>query len=183
MFKHWNMKMQFWTLLLFIGFVSPLKAQKKYSTNNAIVHFTAADDNDIDAINKEAVSRLETNGDLSFILLVKNFKFEMETMQKHFNSEYLESDKFPRAFFTGKITNINSVNFSKDGKYPIAVVGNMQVHGVNKPIQTNGIIEVNNGIVKASALFTVTLKDFGIGGILIKMVADKINIDIAATYP
>lgn len=175
--------MKFWSFLLFIGLATNLSAQKKYSTNNAIVHFTAADDTDIDAINKEAVSRLETNGDLSFILLVKNFKFEMETMQKHFNSEYLESDQFPRAFFNGKITNINTVNFSKDGKYPISVAGNMQVHGVNKPIQTNGMIEVNNGIVKASALFTVTLKDFGIGGILIKMVADKINIDVTATYP
>jgi hypothetical protein len=175
--------MKFWTLLLFIGGFTHLNAQKKYSTNNAIVRFIAADDSDIDAINKEAVSRLETNGDLSFILLVKNFKFEMETMQKHFNSEYLESDKFPRAFFAGKITNINTVNFSKDGKYPITVNGNMQVHGVNKPIQTNGWIEINKGIVTASAQFVVTLKDFGIGGILIKMVADKINIDVTATYP
>ena len=175
--------MQFWILILFFGLANPLSAQKKFSTNNAIVHFTAADDNDIDAINKEAVSRLEVNGDLSFILLVKDFKFEMETMQKHFNSEYLESDQFPRAFFSGKITNINTVNFSKDGKYPIIVTGNMQVHGVNKPIQTNGWIEINNGIVKASAQFAVTLKDFGIGGILIKMVANKINIDVTATFP
>jgi hypothetical protein len=59
----------------------------------------------------------------------------------------------------------------------------MQVHGVNKPIQTNGIIEVNNGLVKSSAQFSVTLKDFKIGGLLIKMVADKINIDITASYP
>jgi hypothetical protein len=175
--------MHFWNLILFIGLAIPLSAQKRYSTNNAIVHFIAADDNDIDAINKEAVSRLEPNGEVSFILLVKNFKFEMETMQKHFNSEYLESDKFPRAFFAGKITNFNTINFSKDGKYPITVAGNMQVHGVNKTIQTNGWVEINNGLVKASAQFVVTLKDFGIGGILIKMVADKININVEASYP
>ena len=175
--------MHFWNLILFIGLAVPLSAQKKYSTNNAVVHFIAADDVDIDAVNKEAVSRLESNGDLSFILLVKNFKFEMETMQNHFNTEYLESDKFPRAFFAGKITNINAVNFSKDGKYPITVAGNLQVHGVNKPIQTNGWVEINNGLVKASAQFVVTLKDFGIGGFLIKMVADKININVEASYP
>jgi hypothetical protein len=170
-------------ILLFASLVSsPLVAQKNYSTTKAEVHFIAVDDNDIDAVNKNAVCRLQSNGDMSFILLVKDFKFEMETMQKHFNSEYLESDKFPRAFFAGKITNINTVNFNKDGKYPIAVTGNMQVHGVNKPIQTNGLIEVNNGVVKASAQFSVTLKDFKIGGLLIKMVADKINIDITATY-
>jgi hypothetical protein len=177
------MKIQIWVLVLFISCAATVNAQKKYSTNNAVVHFIAVDDNDIDAVNNEAVSRLEANGDLSFILLVKNFKFEMETMQKHFNTEYLESDKFPRAFFSGKISNMNTVNFNKDGKYPITVTGSMQVHGVNKSIQTNGWIEIKNGIVKANAQFTVTLKDFGIGGVLIKMVADKINIDVAATYP
>jgi hypothetical protein len=58
----------------------------------------------------------------------------------------------------------------------------MQVHGVNKAMQTNGVIEIKNGVPTATAQFTVTLKDFKIGGILIKLVADKINIDIAATY-
>ena len=106
----------------------------------------------------------------------------MEKMQEHFNSEYIESDKFPRALFNGQITNFSTVNFAKDGKYPINVTGNMQVHGVNKTMQTTGLIEVVGGVPKASARFTVTLKDFGIGGILIKMVADKINIDVTATY-
>jgi hypothetical protein len=177
------MKTKFLILFVFLAWAETIHAQKKYSTNNAIVHFIAADDNDIDAVNKEVVSRLEPNGDMSFILLIKNFKFEMETMQNHFNTEYLESDKFPRAFFSGKITNINTVNFTKDGKYPITASGNIQVHGVSKPIQTNGVIEIKNGMVKTSAQFTVTLKDFGIGGVLIKMVADKINIDVTATYP
>ena len=157
-------------------------AQKNYSTSKAEVHFTAVDDNDIDAVNKNVVSRLQSNADLSFIMLIKDFKFEMEGMQKHFNEEYLESDQFPRAFFNGKITNFSSVNFAKDGKYPITVTGSMQVHGVNKAMQTSGTLEIKNGIPTATAKFTVTLKDFKIGGILIKMVADKINVDIKATY-
>ena len=159
-----------------------VQAQKSYSTKAAVVHFRAVDDDDIDAVNKNAVSRLESNGKLSFIMLAKDFKFDMEKMQAHFNSEYIESDKFPRALFNGQITNFSSVNFAKDGKYPITVTGNMQVHGVNKTMETTGLIEVVGGIPKASARFTVTLKDFGIGGILIKMVADKINIDVTATF-
>jgi hypothetical protein len=58
----------------------------------------------------------------------------------------------------------------------------MQVHGVNKAIQTTGIIEVKNGQVKANAKFTVRLKDFGIGGLMIKLVADKVNVEVTATY-
>ena len=166
-----------------LGTIYNAKAQKNYSTTRAEVHFIAVDDNDIDAVNKNAVSRLQANGDLSFIMLIKDFKFEMEGMQKHFNEEYLESDKYPRAFFNGKITNYASINFSKDGKYPVTVSGTMQVHGVNKSLQTNAVIEIKNGIPTATAQFTVTLKDFNIGGLLIKMVADKINVDIKATYP
>jgi hypothetical protein len=58
----------------------------------------------------------------------------------------------------------------------------MQVHGVNKAMQTNGFIEIKGGVPKATAQFVVTLKDFGIGGLLIKMVADKINVSITAPF-
>ena len=168
-------------LLASFAFVQ-VQAQKEYSTKSATVRFIAVDDKDIDAINTKAVSRLETNGKLSFIMLMKDFSFEMDLMQKHFNDEYIESDKFPRGIFNGQITNIKSVNFAKDGSYPILVKGNMQVHGVNKAIQTNGVLDVSKGVAKASAKFTVSLKDFGIGGVLIKMVADKIDVEVVASY-
>jgi hypothetical protein len=170
------------TLLLALFAFGQVQAQKIYSTKNATVRFIAVDDKDIDATNTKAVSRLEANGKLSFIMLMKDFSFEMDLMQKHFNDEYVESDKFPRGFFNGQITNIKAVNFGKDGSYPIIVKGNMQVHGVNKSIETKGVIVVTKGVPKASAKFTVSLKDFGIGGVLIKMVADKVDVEVVASY-
>jgi hypothetical protein len=169
-------------LMLVFGFSYVMQAQKTLVTKTAQVRFIAVDDNDIDATNKLAVSRLEPNGKLSFIMLMKDFHFDMGKMEEHFNEEYIESKKFPRAFFNGQITNIKSVDFKKDGKYPVNVTGSMQVHGVNKAIQTTGIIEVKNGQVKATAKFTVRLKDFGIGGLMIKLVADKVNVEVTATY-
>ena len=168
-------------LIASLAFVQ-VQAQKIYSTKTAKVRFIAVDDKDIVATNTKAVSRLETNGNISFIMLMKDFSFEMDLMQKHFNEEYVESDKFPRGIFNGQITNIKSVNFAKDGSYPIIVNGNMQVHGVNKAIQTNGVIVISKGLPKASAKFTVSLKDFGIGGVLIKMVADKVDVEVVANY-
>ena len=176
------MNLRITTLLIAsLAFVQ-VQAQKIYSTKTAKVRFIAVDDKDIDATNTKAVSRLETNGNISFIMLMKDFSFEMDLMQKHFNEEYVESDKFPRGIFNGQITNIKSVNFAKDGSYPIIVNGNMQVHGVNKAIQTNGVIVITKGLPKASAKFTVSLKDFGIGGVLIKMVADKVDVEVVANY-
>ena len=176
------MKTRLFALLVGSLVFLQVNAQKVYSTNAATVRFIAVDDKDIDATNKKAVSRLEPNGKLSFIMLMKDFTFDMETMQEHFNEEYVESEKFPRGFFNGQIVNIKTVNFTKDGKYPVIVKGNMQVHGVNKTIQTNGIIEIVKGMPKATAKFTVTLKDFGIGGLLIKMVADKVDVEVVASY-
>jgi hypothetical protein len=176
------MKTSIITLLLALFAFGQVQAQKIYSTKAATVRFIAVDDKDIDAINTKAVSRLEANGKLSFIMLMKDFSFEMDLMQKHFNDEYVESDKFPRGIFNGQITNIKSVNFAKDGSYPILVKGNMQVHGVNKAIQTNGVIVISKGQPKASAKFTVSLKNFGIGGVLIKMVADQVDVEVVASY-
>ena len=176
------MKTSIIALLLVLSTFGHVQAQKIYSTKAATVRFIAVDDKDIDATNAKAVSRLETNGKLSFIMLMKDFSFEMDLMQKHFNDEYVESDKFPRGIFNGQITNIKSVNFAKDGSYPIIVKGNMQVHGVNKAIQTNGVIVITKGQPKASAKFTVSLKDFGIGGVLIKMVADQVDVEVVASY-
>ena len=169
-------------LLLVLFALGQVQAQKIYSTKAAKVRFIAVDDKDIDATNTKAVSRLETNGNISFIMLMKDFSFEMDLMQKHFNEEYVESDKFPRGIFNGQITNIKSVNFTKDGSYPIIVNGNMQVHGVNTAIHNNGVIVISKGLPKASAKFTVSLKDFGIGGVLIKMVADQVDVEVVANY-
>ena len=182
MFKHQDMTLRIFASLLLLVFTQSAFAQKNYSTTSAEVHFIAQDDSDIDAVNKAAVCRLQSNGDLSFIMLIKDFKFDMADMQKHFNKEYMETDQFPRAFFNGKITNFNTVNFSKDGKYPVNVSGVMQVHGVNKTMETVGTIEIKGGVPKATAQFVVRLKDFKIGGILIKFVADEMNIDIVAAF-
>lgn len=176
------MKTSMIAFLLVLLTFGQVQAQKIYSTKAATVRFIAVDDNDIDATNTKAVSRLEANGKLSFIMLMKDFSFEMDLMQKHFNDEYVESDKFPRGIFNGQITNIQSVNFAKDGSYPIIVKGNIQVHGVNKAIQTNGVIVITKGLPNATAKFKVSLKDFGIGGVLIKMVADQMDIEIVASY-
>ena len=67
----------------FIAFLAlnQVDAQKVYSTKTAKVRFIAVDDNDIDATNNKAVSRLEPNGKLSFIMLMKDFSFEWTNHQ------------------------------------------------------------------------------------------------------
>lgn len=157
-------------------------AQKVFETKTATVQFISIDDRDIDATNNEVTSKLEPSGKLTFSMLAKGFHFEMKKMEEHFNDDYIESNKFPQVFFNGQITNFKTINFSKNGSYPVTVAGTMQVHGINKNIQTNGVIEIINGVPKATAKFIVRLKEFGMGGLMINMVADKIEVNITASY-
>lgn len=163
---------------LAIGFTQ-LNAQKQFGTRNAKVSFIATNDEDVKAVNNEVASRLSDNGQMSFSLLVKGFKFEYAEMQEKFNNDYAESNKFPRAEFKGNISNIKDINFTKDGTYKVVVKGTLTLHGVTKPLTVNGLITVKAGKVSATGKFPIIMKDFNIDA---SAVTEKVNADINAVY-
>ena len=59
-------------------------------------------------------------------------------MEEHFNENYMESDKIPKATFKGKITNLSSVDFTKNGTYDVTVEGDLTIHDVTNKISTKG---------------------------------------------
>jgi hypothetical protein len=164
-------------LIVVISFVLsiPVFSQKRYFTKNGQINFaagTAAED--IDGINKAATSVFDAaTGQLEFAVLVKGFEFKRALMQEHFNENYMESDKFPKSFFKGKIVNIDKVNFQKDGTYPVTVKGVLDMHGVKKEVETNGVMKVAGETVHADAAFTVLLADYKIA--IPSLVKDKIS--------
>jgi polyisoprenoid-binding protein YceI len=83
-------------------------------------------------------------------------------MQEHFNENYVESDKFPKATFKGMITNLSEVNLSKDGTYNAVVTGKMNLHGVEKDLTTNGAVTVGGGKIRINAGFGLLLSDYNI---------------------
>lgn len=139
---------------------------------------------DIEAKNYEVESKLlGTNGQVVFTLLVKGFRFENQLMEDHFNESYLESSKFPKADFKGFITNLNEVNFTKDGNYPAKVKGSLTIHGVTKEVETPGTISVKGGKVTANTKFDIKLKDYNIsGGMIGKKIAENISITVNCQY-
>jgi polyisoprenoid-binding protein YceI len=95
-------------------------------------------------------------------------------MEDHFNENYMESTKFPKADFKGFITNIKEVNFAKNGDYPIVVEGTLTIHGVGNKTATKGIISIQNGVPVIKGEFAVSLKQYGIKG---SYIGDKIASD------
>ena len=173
------MKLFFSFLLSTLLLASTAEAQKIYATRNGKITFTATADDDVKAVNNEVTSRIAENGQMTFSLLLKGFKFKYAEMQEHFNDQYLESNKFPRADFKGNIANLKEISFNKNGTYKVSVKGNLTMHGVTKNITVNGTLEVKNGKLMTTAQFSATMKDFNIDA---SSVTDKVVIDISCQY-
>jgi hypothetical protein len=134
----------------------------------------------VEADNNEVSSILNTQtGELVFAVLLKSFHFERALMEEHFNENYVESSKFPKSTFKGKITNLAAVNFTKDGAYPVTVNGELTMHGVTKTVSSNGSVTVKAGKIAAFSKFSIKLKDYNIT--IPTLVGDKISEDIDLT--
>ena len=133
----------FLLLMLLASLTYTTNAQSKYFTRSGTVIFDAEgkldDVEEIKAKNTVATCVLDAaTGQMEWAVTMNKFTFASSLMQKHFNENYVESEKYPKATFKGKITDISKVNFSKDGTYPVIVNGTMNLHGVTKEISEIG---------------------------------------------
>lgn len=140
-----------------------LHAQKLISKNAHVRFYSHTPVEDIEGDNRQVVSILNTEtGDLQVQLLVKSFEFEKKLMQEHFNENYMESDTWPKSTFKGKIENINTVDFSADGTYPVHVTGSLTIRDITRSIQMEGKIVVSKGQVSAESSFRIKPEDYGV---------------------
>lgn len=163
---------------------NPQADQQLYACKNARVSlFSSAPIEDIAATSTTGTSAFNAaNGDFAFSVNIVSFQFKKSLMQDHFNSEYLESDKFPKAIFKGKIQQ--HINTAQNGTYPVTAVGELDVHGVKQNRTLQGSITVNNGAVSVASEFMVKCADHNIQipKIVFHNIAESIQIKVAATY-
>jgi hypothetical protein len=150
-----------------------------FSTKKGRIKFVSPTDADVSAINNEVSSKISATGDIRFSLLFKGFQFKYAEMQTHFNEEYVESEKYPRASFTGTIQNIKSIDLSKEGKYTAKVVGTLTMHGVTKPVQTSATLHISKGKIAATATMSINMSDFKIDA---SAVTEKVDLEINCNY-
>lgn len=154
---------------------------QQYMTKTGYIGFlshTAMED--IKGDNNQVASVLDfATGNLVFQVLMKSFHFDRALLEEHFNENYVESEKFPKASFSGKITNIASVTLNKKGTYDVTVDGDMTIHGITKKISAKGTVDVIDGGVNAASKFNVNPEDYGIP--IPSVVREKIANDLEVT--
>ena len=174
------MKKFFVTFLIFtLAFAA--RSQTYLTRNGNVSFYSHTPLEDIKAQNNEAVSVLNaTTGDVEFKIAVKSFHFVKTAMEDHFNDDnYMASEKYPKAGFKGRIANISSVNFTKDGVYNVSVTGDLTIRDVTKPVSTQGTVTVKGQTITASSTFTIKRLDYNVVGEA--FVQNKISEDIQIT--
>lgn len=162
------------TLFFLTLCINVLQAQKYFTRTGKIDFDAGTGVEDIKGINKSVTSVIDAStGQIQFQLLVKGFEFRSQLMQDHFNENYMESDNFPKSTFKGTITNIDNINFSKDGIYSATVKGTLDIHGVKKEVESRGTIRVKGDVVDVASEFVVTMDDYKIA--IPSLVKDKLS--------
>ncbi|HJU45171.1 MAG TPA: YceI family protein [Chitinophagaceae bacterium] len=134
---------------------------------------------DIRAENKQVYAVVDAGKkNIAFTLLMKNFIFPRKLMQEHFNENYAESDKFPKAVLTGSYTG--DVDLEKDGAYPVMVTGQLGLHGVIRLVEVPANIEIKGGRLTGKAQFKIKPEDYKIKipSIVVDKIAKEVTVSV-----
>lgn len=140
-----------------------IQAQKYWTQNGHISFFSEAPLENIEAENKQVSSVFNTeNGDLVFNVLMKAFIFEKALMQEHFNEKYVESDKYPKSTFKGRIADFNEIDINSKEIQKVVVKGTLTMHGTSNEVEAEGTLQFDGEKIIAKSEFNVLLSDYKI---------------------
>ncbi len=169
------MKKLVFSLVVALFAMTSISAQRLF-TRDGKIYFNATSENSpekIEAAHTGGTFVLDVpTGKVEMAVLIKGFYMEKALMQEHFNENYMESSKFPKASFKGALTDLTAVNFAADGNYAATVSGQLTIHGVTQNVSTPVNFKISGGQVSATCNFSVILKDYGID--IPSLVADKL---------
>ena len=152
-------------------------AQVYMTQKGEVKFFSTTPVEDINATSKTVGAVLNTaTNDLAIQLVIKQFKFTNALMQEHFNENYMESEKYPKASFTGKINE--KVDYTKDGVYKVTATGKLTLHGVTKDRTIDGQVTVKSGKITLFSEFWIATADHNIEipKVVFAKIAEKIKV-------
>ena len=160
-----------------LGFLA--NAQMYSTATGKVGFFSKTPVEDIKAENSSvlAVLKTETN-ELAISITNTAFEFDNKLMQEHFNEKYMESDKFPKSTFKGKINE--KVDYTKDGEYSVTATGILNIHGVDQTRTITGTLTIKDGKVQLVSNFKVKVADhkITIPTIVTAKIAEEIDVKV-----
>ena len=108
--------------------------------------------------------------------------FNSALQREHFNENYMESSRFPKATFAGKI--IEETDFTQPGSWTIRAKGKLALHGVEQERIIKIQIQAGKETFTARAVFTVLLEDYQISipRVVNQKIAEEIQVKVEAVF-
>lgn len=152
------------TFLILLLTANLIVAQDKIRTSIGIINFEASVPffEEVNAVNKAVVMVVEP-GTSSFVCVavMRDFRFKMDLMETHFNENYIESDRYPKAIFKGKIGKFDMKDISEIAKQ-YTIKGKLQIHGKTKEIEVNAMLKKVPEGIEITSDFPLNTDDFNI---------------------
>jgi hypothetical protein len=175
--------------LLWLGSLAglaPAQAQGKYMTKAGYVSFFSASImEDIEAKNNKVAAVFDLGtGQLAFSVPVREFQFKRTLMQEHFNENYMESEKYPKATFTGQLTNAAQVlKQLPTATQNVEVEGQLMLHGVTRKVAVSGTMQLRDGQLVIFAYFNIAPADYAIDIPLLvrEHIAKSVSVRVSIT--
>lgn len=162
-----------------------VSGQKYFTKTGEISFFSHTPIEDIEAKSYTATTVYDSESrKIQWAVLIKSFEFEKALMQEHFNENYMESSKFPKAIFKGELAEKDYLDLNKDGKYSVDIKGDLTIHGVTNFIESKAIFIVEDGFITAESSLKVLVADYDIEipSVVKENIAKEIEISIKANY-
>ncbi|MBL4658264.1 MAG: YceI family protein [Flavobacteriales bacterium] len=160
-----------------------IDAQIFKSTSTDVSFFSETPLENIEAKNTLSGSMINIKDkQLVFQIPIKAFKFKKDLMEEHFNENYLESEKYPKASFNGNFNE--DVDLTVDGTYELTATGILLVHGVEQERTLSGTLIRKGDEISLTGTFQIMLEDhkIKIPKVVIANIAEVIDVKVAATY-
>ena len=179
-------------LLLGLGNPGQAWAQGKYMTRTGhLSFFSASIMEDIEARNDKVAAVFDVvTGQIAFSVPVHEFQFKRTLMQEHFNENYMESEKYPKATFTGQV--LNAAQLLKQlptAGQNVEAEGNLTIHGVTHKVIVTGTLQLRDNQLVVFAYFNIAPADYSIDIPLLvrehiaKSVSVRVNLTCDAVNP
>jgi polyisoprenoid-binding protein YceI len=158
----------FWALLggLLLGAYGAHAQETRYQTRTGTTSFFSSSPlEDIEARSQQTAGVLDLQtGQLAFSIPIRSFEFKRSLMQEHFNENYLESERYPKATFSGRLLTVNLPELRETTSKVQSVMaeGDLTIHGVTHRVQVPGTLQLQNGQLLVQATFNVAPADYKI---------------------
>ncbi len=169
-------------LVLILDLSIHCDAQRYKSFEGFVNFYSEAPVENIDARNKDITSVIDvTTMDIVFSVPIQSFVFDKSLMQQHFNEKYMESEKYPKSVFKGKIFGFDTTQYEKQ---KVTARGQLTIHGITNTVDIPGVIELREGGLHLTSVFLIKIEDYKVKvpQLLWKNIAEEVQVTVDLNY-